>query len=237
MSNEFSTELLRVQLRTQTLTELLPSSDKASNNALTALKRVLALEDRYKNVEGWYAAHVPLFIQMQNCVQALVTGESLAQARGNGLVAIATDSVRTHGSGLGKCIDSIEDFLDVPYKAKREVVGGIVYPASDVFDQSKKMIRTMLDNLGERQQTLRAMEMIKAGVQGIEPPSEDQRKKLLLQPHWNEHKIRAYCIEYMARLFAFSIDEDKREALIKDPNYPLTDALDSLRSHFVLAPA
>ena len=235
MTNEFSTELVRVKLRTQALTELLPSSDAAAKNAIASLQRVLDLEDRYKNAEGWTAAHVPLFIQMQNCVQALVTHKTLAEVRGNGLIATATDSVRTHGSGMVKCIDSIEEFLEVPHKAKREVINNVLYPASDKFEQSKVMLERMYQNLIKRQDTLAQLKRARNGVG--EKPSDEDLKKFLTKPHWTEHKIRAYCIEYMARLFAISIDEDKRVALIKDPNYPITDALDSLRSHFILAPA
>jgi hypothetical protein len=233
MSNEFSTELVRVKLRTQALTELLPSSDKASKNALVSLKRVLDLEDRYKNTDGWYAAHVPLFIQVQNCVQSLVTHQTLAQVRGNGLIATATDSVRTHGSGLGKCIDSIESFLEVPNKAKREVINDILYPVADTFEQSKVMIERMYDNLIKRQDTLQQIKDAKDGL--TDKPSDEDLKKFLTKPHWDEHKIRAYCIEYIARLFAFSIDEDQRESLVKNADYKLTDALDSLKPRFLLA--
>jgi hypothetical protein len=228
MANEFSTELVRIQLRTQALTECLPQSDKAAQNALTTLKRVLAIEDRYKGVEGWYAEHVPLFIQMQNCAQSLVTGKTLTQVRGNGLLATTTDRLRTNGNGLGNCFDTVERFMGVVPKAERIVINQVVYPVADAMEQSKEMLHKMRDKLEARAVKLADVEA------GTDKLTKKDANDLLIKGNWTDHKIRAYCIEYIARLFAYGIDEAQREALVNDADYRLTDALDSLKPRFLV---
>jgi hypothetical protein len=230
MANEFSTELVRIQLRTQALTECLPQGDTAAQNALTTLKRVLSLEDRYKGVEGWYAEHVPLFIQMQNCAQSIVTGKTLTQVRGNGLVATTTDRLRTNGNGLGNCFGTVEKFMGVVSKADRLVINKAVYPVAETMEQSKDMLHKMRDKLEARAIKIADIEA------GTDKLTKEDADDLLIKGNWTDHKIRAYCIEYIARLFAFGIDEGEREALVKDSDYRLTDALDSLKPRF-LTPA
>jgi hypothetical protein len=231
MANEFSTELARIQLRSQALTANLPTNDEGKNKALITLNRVLALEDRYKGAEGWYAEHVPLFIQMQNCAESLVNGKTLTEARGHGVVATITDRLRTNGNGLGRCFKSIENFLDVPIHADREVINGIVFPVADTMEQSKVMLAKMRHRLKKRERKIMLHES------GIEKLDKDTRDFYLIKGEWTPEKISAYCIEYIARLFAMGIDEEQREALVEDPNAPITGALDSLRSRFILAPA
>jgi len=200
----------------------LSSRDPVIEKRMQAWRETLEFIAKYESAMKWHKEyHAPMLLQMVTCIQSMVEGLSMSEARAQGRLAAMTDFTRTSGHGFGKALRSIELFNGISETDRRvDVRTTNVYPLHERLPRSNRVFRDLDFRLERRDE---------AKARGTRGMVDAEREALLIDSTMTNEQIVAYTIEYMARSFAQAINPALRFELVKgDKQLGIKAVLDDL---------
>ena len=228
MSN-FSKEFARVELRSASaVAELAPKHDEqaamAMNNIIKVqrfMEPIVRLSNQGKHIKFWSDLHVPFFHSMYSTLTAIVTGTTLAQARGNGRMSTIVDCTMSMGSGLRARSKGIIKFLELDgVEWDSMALGGgrpnVAFPVMPELYRSGQLFNDLALRLQNRDTKVEQISELKGASMSRSERLRHEADKdfYLVKNSWTRSKIEEASIEFLARAFAYSMTPDVRENLV-----------------------